>query len=86
MSYYLIADPRTRLVVRRSRKMPPMHEAWTCALAVPAKTWKRYRAGDRVDAADLSGVYLDRWVDRTLAADRRRRATAPAPPRATDRP
>lgn len=64
-SYYLIADPRTRLVVRRSHKPAKVNEPHLMSLAVGKSLWETYRAGFPVHAVDLEGYALQSWIKLT---------------------
>lgn len=76
ISYYLIADPRTGLVVRKSRKPALAKEMHFVSLLVSKLVWRGYRAGDLVSVGDLSGPWLNNW--RAALADRARYHSAEA--------
>lgn len=62
-TYYLIADPCTGQVVRRSRKPAKASEQHLQSLRVRKGVWKSYQAGDLVQVQSLAGYVLDAWLN-----------------------
>ncbi len=58
--YFLLCDPSTRTVLRRSHDLPKIYEAGM-ALAVTKDVWTLYRAGDDLQWRDLGEPSLGRW-------------------------
>lgn len=68
---YLICDPSSGLVVRRSRDGAlSLKEQHLVSFAVSSATWKSYRAGDSLCAADLNSRDLDRWIKTRMISRR----------------
>lgn len=69
--YYLICDPTTKTVVRKSHSAATAKEMNLVSLSVDKNTWKSFRAGDLVMAVHLPMKAYDWWmrvldrVDRT---------------------
>jgi len=65
MTYYLICDPSTGKVVRRSHDPAALNEDHLSTIKVSKQVWNSYRAGDDLLAAEIEIERArNRWIKR----------------------